>query len=406
MKKMIQLLALVALLATLSLAAFAQDSTTPAASSTAQQCTDEVKNAKYGTFREKYKTEQQVAYTAAKEYLTACPDDKDQIAEYLRKWVGTYEKETRKIQVPQLVLDKKYAEAFTVGKQVLADDPDNLSVVMNLGAAGYLASSQSKNESFNSQAEPYAKRALELIKSGKSPDDWKPFKNREEALGWLNYAMGTYTLRSNPTEAANYFYEVSQHESDFKKFAPTYYYLAAAYETGPYAKLSNDYKTSFEGKPETPESRAAQENINQVVDRAIDAYARAVAMAGSDPKMAANKTEWTKRLTELYTYRNKSDAGLQAYISGVLAKPLPNPTFTPVTAPTPTANDGATTPSTTTPPTTSPTGTTPSSTPSSTPAQPVKPGTTTTTTTTKPSATTTTTSKSTTKPSPRNKRNH
>lgn len=388
MNKMIQLLALVALLATLSLAAFAQTTTAAAPGGTAQQCTDESKNAKYEIFRAKRTTDQPTAYAAAKDYLAMCPNDNDEIAQYLKKWVGTYEKETRKIQLPQLVLEKKYAEAFTLGKQILTEEPDNLSVIINLGAAGYLASTQAKNESFNAESAPYAKRALELIQSGKAPEDWKPFRNREDALGWLNYAMGTYLLRSDPTEAANYFYQVSLHESDFKKFPVTYYYLAAAYEAGPYAKLSSEYKTNFEGKPETPESKAAQENINQVIDRAIDAYARAVAMAGSDPKMAANKTEWNKRLTELYAYRNKSEAGLPAFISGVLAKPLPNPTFTPVTAPapTPTANDGTATPGATTPSTTTPSTT------------PVKPSA---TTPAKPSTTTTNTSKSTTKTSPK-----
>ncbi|MGB9182331.1 MAG: hypothetical protein WCB68_24085 [Pyrinomonadaceae bacterium] len=401
MNKMIQLLALVALLATLSLTAFAQGTTAPASTGAAQQCTDESKNAKYEIFRAKRTTDQAAAYAAAKDYLAMCPNDNDEIAQYLKKWVGSYEKETRKIQLPRLIYDeKKFPEAFTLGKQILADDPENLAVIMNLGYAGYVAMQATKSEAFNAESATYAKRAIQLIESGKTPEDWKPFKNKEDALGWLNYTLGINSIKSNPTESASYFYQVAQHESDVKKLPLTYYYLAVSYEAGPYAKLSSEYKTNFEGKPETPESKAAQENINQVVDRAIDAYARAVAMAGSDPKLAATKTEWNKRLTELYTYRNKSEAGLPAYISGVLAKPLPNPTFTPVVAPTPTptANDG------TTPASTTPTGTTPGSTPSSTPAQPAKPGTAT-TTPAKP-ATTTTTSKSTTKTTPRNKRHH
>ena len=42
----------------------------------------------------------------------------------------------------------------------------------------------------------------------------------------------------------------------------------------------------MQGKDETPESKLALENINQVIDRMIDAYARAVALAGND---AANR---------------------------------------------------------------------------------------------------------------------
>jgi hypothetical protein len=62
------------------------------------------------------------------------------------------------------------------------------------------------------------------------------------------------------------------------------------------------------------------------MDRVIDAYARAVALAGSDPQHQASKAEWTKRLTDLYKFRHEnSDAGLAEFIAGVLAKPMPQP---------------------------------------------------------------------------------
>jgi len=68
--------------------------------------------------------------------------------------------------------------------------------------------------------------------------------------------------------------------------------------------LSADYKTRFAGKDETPEGKLALENVNQVVDRMVDAYARAVALAGSDAKYQAQKKDWLDALSTWYKYRH------------------------------------------------------------------------------------------------------
>jgi hypothetical protein len=61
-----------------------------------------------------------------------------------------------------------------------------------------------------------------------------------------------------------------------------------------------------------------------VLDRIIDAYARAVALAGTNPQNQAAKAQWMTQLTNFYKFRNNnSDAGLNEFIAGVLAKPLP-----------------------------------------------------------------------------------
>jgi hypothetical protein len=58
----------------------------------------------------------------------------------------------------------------------------------------------------------------------------------------------------------------------------------------------------------------------------IDAYARAVSLAGNDPQQQTAKGQWMTRLTDLYKFRHEnSAAGLNEFIAGVLAKPLPQP---------------------------------------------------------------------------------
>ena len=63
----------------------------------------------------------------------------------------------------------------------------------------------------------------------------------------------------------------------------------------------------------------------------IDAYARAVALAGTDAQFATQKPLWLESLTTWYKYRNNnSDTGMTEFIAGVLAKPLP-PEPSPIT---------------------------------------------------------------------------
>lgn len=327
MKKMIRLITLGATVAVL-----AWPIATGAATTLVQdQCTEENKTAWYATFREHFKSDQQPkAYEAAKKYLTACTED-TQITQYLKKWVTAYDKEIRKVNLTKaLYTDKNYDEAFKLGREVLVDEPENLKVLVDLGYGGYLASS-AKNTNFNTDAINYARKAIQMIESGKTLDNWTPFPNKDEALAFLNYYIGTTTLAQDPSASLPYLLKAARFESSLKKSPFTYDRIAVAYETGPYAKQSADYKTKYGGKDETPESKLALENINQIVDRMIDAYARAVATAGADTKYTTQKAEWNEALKTWYKYRHKDETGMNELVAGILAKPLP-PEPTPLTS--------------------------------------------------------------------------
>jgi hypothetical protein len=289
----------------------------------AQETDDPVKIEIYKRFVDNRIPNPRAAYQAARDYLAKYTKDKDQYTDYLSKWIAAYERDDRKRKLPDYINEKNFAEAFTVGAKILSEDPEYLRAKIDLGYAGYLAAS-AKNETYNATALGYAKKAIQEIEAGKAPAEWAPFKGKDDTLAYLNYAVGFLTLKTNPSEALDALLKAAQYESDIKKTPSTYYFLGVAYEAGPYKTLSTDYQAKYANKPETPESKAALEKLGVVMDRIVDAYARAIATSGTDPKTEQSRKEWLTQLTTYYKFRNNgSDAGINEFIKGVLAKPLP-----------------------------------------------------------------------------------
>jgi len=312
-------------------------------------CTQEAKDALYQSFLKNRQADQAKAYDDAKKYL-ACPAPADiteaqqKIIDYLKKWAGAYEGGKKKIDYRvKLYNEKKYAEAYAMAKEVLATEPENLQVLVDLGSNAYLLPPL-KNASLTAEGLGYAQKALSLLDSGKTLESWDPLGSKDIAVAYLNYSIGALTLEKDPAAALKNLIKAAQFETPLKKSPYTYAYIAGAYETGPYARLSEEYKSKFSGKDETPESKLMLANINQLVDRMIDAYARAVALAGSDSSFATAKTGWNELLMQWYKFRNadKTD-GMDQFVSGILAKPLP-PEPTPLTSLPPTSVPATTTP--------------------------------------------------------------
>ena len=301
-----------------------------------QETDDEFKVTTYKRFVDNREPNPATAYQAAREYMAKYGKEDDQYTRYLRVWISAYEEDERNLRLAAERADreqqllgsftqKDFAKAYGMAKQVLADNPDNLKVLIALGYGGVFAS-ETRNETFNDAAGGYAQKAIQQIESGKAPETWAPFKNREDVLASLYYAEGFYLLKPKPESSIANFIKAAQIESDRKTSPSTYYYLALAYQNGPYKRLSEDYTKRFGNQPESPESKAALENINKMMDKIIDAYARAVALASKDPQQQGPRIQWLNRLTELYKFRHdQSDAGLNELIAGVLSKPLPQP---------------------------------------------------------------------------------
>ena len=415
MKKLIQLLVFAALLMTLALPALAQ--TTPAnnsASASSAQDDTEAKAKLYDQFRTNIKDHPDVAYQAGKDYLAkyeAKDGPDDQYIKYIKKWVTSYEKIARRQELINHLTNKQVDAAFASAKTVLADYPDDLGLLFDLARAGFTAATGG-NKNNSADTITYAKRAIQLLQSGKSFDPNKPLSDKEknDNIGLLNYGLGLLAQESSPAEATTYFINAAQTNGDMKKDPNIYALLYQIYAKNDYTKLKADYEAGCKTE-EQLNSQVCKDlttKVNQVVDRMIDALARAIAYTDASPKaaeFAQYRTAWMSDLTGFYKYRNNnSDTGLKELLASITSRPLPKPgeaivpPLFPQAAPT-TPSSGATT----TPGSTTGTSTTTTTAPktTTTPATNTK---TTNSTTTQPNKTTTTqpTGKTTTsKPTPR-----
>jgi hypothetical protein len=296
---------------------------TPAPSPTPQPT--EAQAQLYERWRSNIRQNQRAAYDAGKEYLAKYPAD--EYATYVRQWIDLYERAVRKARFNQLLYqDKKYGEAYALGRQVLADEPENVKTVVEVASAAYLATGAG-DEATRADALALARRALGLLDQGQRAADWRPFAGPEDAIGYLNFVVGDLTLKDAPAAAVAYLRKAALSEGAIKHAPNVYARLAAAYARSEYEPLARDFAARYAGKEATPESRAALAKIFPVLDRMIDAYARAVALSQNDPQYTSARPRWLQELTDLYRTRHDgSTDGLNDLLANVVNQPLPEAT--------------------------------------------------------------------------------
>jgi hypothetical protein len=290
------------------------------------QQTDVQKDDLYATFSDLRRVplaeNQKLAYEAGKEYLRRYGgDSSDPDVKVVRKFVSEYEKVRGEFDIDTAYGAKNYAKTFEIGRALLQKQPESFYFLSVLVEAGY-ESAIAGDASLNGEAVGYAKRAIQLLNAGKvtKPD---PFKSIGVASGFLNFAVGNFLKEQSPVEAAAAFLSAVQSDSPYRTEPLAYHRLGAAILKGEFAQLSAEYNEKYGARKSSGEQKAMFDQINHVAERAIDAYARAVALS-TTPQQQDARNKILAQLTALYkTFHNDSDAGLNELIATVLSKPLP-----------------------------------------------------------------------------------
>jgi hypothetical protein len=134
--------------------------------------------------------------------------------------------------------------------------------------------------------------------------------------------LARHTAKTDANGAIPLFVKVAHYESDLKKNPLLYNELAEAYGGGPIDKFAKEYKALADaGKSvDSPEVKLAVANLNQALDRQIDAFARAAAVS-TNP---TDKKAFMDALSAVYKDRNKKDAA-ESELNNLVASALTNP---------------------------------------------------------------------------------
>jgi hypothetical protein len=286
---------------------------------------DDDKEALYAQFTDYKKNpnpeQQRFAYPTAKEYLRRFGGERDAETREVHRFVTEYERAMHERELYTEYDSRNYAKTFELGRPLLKAEPENFFVLGILTEAGY-NNALTGNASVNVETIDYARQAIRLIEAGKvSKVD--PFKNMDFARGFLNFALGSFLKDEDPVEAAVAFFKAVQTDSPYRTDPAAYHRLGVSILRGEFTQFSATYNKEFGNKPPSPEQASMLERIKHLADRAIDAYARAVALS-TRPEQQEARNKILAQLTALYkNFHNNSDTGLNELISTVLSKPMP-----------------------------------------------------------------------------------
>jgi hypothetical protein len=254
------------------------------------------------------------AYQYSTEYLQRFGDDTGENLPKIKNFVKQY----REHKVYVDLNEKNYADAFAVGKQLLAEYPDDVAITFNLAYGGYGALTKKNDASFANDSSAYAKTSIDLLGKGTMPDKFDPFLNKDDANSWMYYIIAAFQQESNLKDAAVNYYKAVQFDSPIKKSAQPYYVIAVYYEDV-YNKMSTILQAKSSTLPKA-ELDAETAKVNTVIDLMLDAYARAYTYGVAEK--TPNTEVWKSRMLEVYKFRKNTDAGFDAFVAAAAASPM------------------------------------------------------------------------------------
>ncbi|KXK00860.1 MAG: hypothetical protein UZ17_ACD001001912 [Acidobacteria bacterium OLB17] len=298
---------------------------------------------------------------AGKEFIekySSCKDEAGNpisadLVEWLKAKIPVYEKIYRneEIRLKAVAFEKQFFDGintknwnqvYASGKELLAIDPDKYRPAeIVLGSIGLDETAKSPRvNTWNDDTLKYAKMAIADLEAGKKfePLGFKPFayNNKEDALGWLNYTIG-YILsfdKNDKKQGVGYLYKATQIKSTTNNIAEVYRSIGSFYIDEMNKRIEEMQALVKAQDPAAPddvkaakvaEIKAKQGVVNGTAERAINAFAHAIAIASKDPKNAAYTKALTDTAKEIYNIRFGKPDGFDTFLATSGAKDLANP---------------------------------------------------------------------------------
>lgn len=271
----------------------------------------------------------------------------------IKDMVAAKEKEDRINRFNTALNAKNWDTVYSAGKEILTHYEDEFRVVeLVLGSIGYDELFKG-NPKYNAETLRFAKQSLANLEAGK---EYKPlgiapftFKNREDAIAWMNLTIGYITQvgEKNKTAAAPYLFKATQATVSDTSKNPIPYELIGFYYFDELNKLVDQIKAKEADQKDTDTEEVAVQKVeelkklvalsNGTAERAMDAFSRAFTLG----KDAAYKKKMKENVQQAYKLRFGKDEGVDAWIASAVSKPFISPLtpVQPVTDPEPVKTD-------------------------------------------------------------------
>jgi hypothetical protein len=263
------------------------------------------------------------AMAAAKAYLEKYPTG--QYGDFIKKWLGT----AQMTALDASIKEKRTADMISVGREILAADPENLNVLyalaFNIRRNELLASPPSFANA--PAAVEFSKKAISLVESGKTLVGVQSF-DKNATLAWLTQILAVIEAKNGTAAEAIKLYEKST------SFAPgdpaiagqnllrVFTLRQTAYADA--VKAYNAFPEADRGAAEPkPEVKAAREALNAEADALIDSAAGFVAFASAKGLAPAMKDRVNQALEAVYKVRFPEDTTLEGLKKILASKGAP-----------------------------------------------------------------------------------
>jgi tetratricopeptide (TPR) repeat protein len=249
------------------------------------------------------------AMEAAKQYLAQYPTG--QYAESIKKWMDGQ----KMVALDAAIKEKRTADMVAIGREVLANDPENLLVLYQMAFTIYSTELLAGKLDRLPDAVEFVGKAAPLIEAGKTPAGATSF-DKGVALGWMTQVLAMNAKNAGNTDEAIALYQKSS------SLAPTNAALVTrnlleifSFKQAAYAEAVKAFKTLPEADQQAPdakpEAKAALERVNAEADAMIDAGAAFVAFATAKGVAAAMRDRVKQTVEAVYKSRKPEDTALE-----------------------------------------------------------------------------------------------
>jgi tetratricopeptide (TPR) repeat protein len=263
------------------------------------------------------------AMELAKAYVEKYPSGQN-VAYLKEKWIPS----TRTILFNQAIAQKNMADMIRIGKEVLAENPDNLDylIAMSVQIRTNELFASPPNFAHAAEAAEFTEKAMKLIEGGKTPtpNPNSPF-DKNKTLAFFDQTLAVIDDHNKNIDKA---LERYHHAASLDPMNPLYFFHAGRLHQEKYLAAAKKYQeipeADREATPLKPEVKAALDEVNKQADGVINAWVRYLGLTADKPTTGDTRSKVEGVVSELYKFRNNNSTdGLAKLIEQNKTSPTP-----------------------------------------------------------------------------------